>query len=379
MSFSLLSGRAPSASLEPMLVAPWSGTGHAMTRSAKQGFDAGQIQNCYGLQAGVKAHGIRRLNDSDASPILRSIGRPQAVDDLSIPFSTESYWGRQPLFVLADRNIFRGISMASAWPHREAGFDEPLEVFARSARAGLDRHSLHQRVEQAGQSLDVDVRRDIALGLGALHPIDQCNLGDLAAREHLFADALRVLSARHRRDHAEAAVRLVAIGEIVHASAEQHFGHAPRGRLSQRRADIIHLLALVEVERLAEQGFLVAECGVEAGPGDPHGIGEIGHRGALVALAPEDSQSLGKRLLHAKFARPASCYDGFDFIHIGWYIIGNMKISRLIFTMRGSAGRSYPIRDSCRPPSGASCPSMPADLRVSARWRPPPRPAAASA
>jgi hypothetical protein len=46
----------------------------------------------------------------------------------------------------------------------------------------------------------------------------------------------------------------------------------------------------VAVECLAEEGFLVAEGGVEAGHVDAHGVGEGGEGGALVTVAPKKHQ-----------------------------------------------------------------------------------------
>src|SRR5664279_4090305 len=43
----------------------------------------------------------------------------------------------------------------------------------------------------------------------------------------------------------------------------------------------------VTIQRLAEQGFLIAEGGIKARRVDAHGGGEVANARALVALAPE--------------------------------------------------------------------------------------------
>src|SRR3546814_18602916 len=77
------------------------------------------------------------------------------------------------------------------------------------------------------------------------------------------------------------------------------------GRRVERAAHVSELFFLIEVERLAEERFLVAEGGVEAGPCDPHRLGKIGQRGAFIALAPEHAQCRGERVADVEFARPA--------------------------------------------------------------------------
>jgi len=47
-------------------------------------------------------------------------------------------------------------------------------------------------------------------------------------------------------------------------------------RLGQGLRDIIHLLTLVEIKRLAEELLLVAKCGVKTRSIDSHGPCEIG-------------------------------------------------------------------------------------------------------
>jgi hypothetical protein len=64
-----------------------------------------------------------------------------------------------------------------------------------------------------------------------------------------------------------------------------------------------HLVALIEVERLAKQGFLIAEAGIEAGLGDAHRLGQFSHRGAFVATRPEHLQRRRQRLIRAKLTR----------------------------------------------------------------------------
>ncbi len=87
-------------------------------------------------------------------------------------------------------------------------------------------------------------------------------------------------------------MRLIDSGDILHRAAGHMFGDFTRGRLCESLADIGHFLMLVEIERLAEERFLIAEGGIETRPRDPHRFGEIGQRRAFITLAPEDVQRL---------------------------------------------------------------------------------------
>src|SRR3546814_15707527 len=89
----------------------------------------------------------------------------------------------------------------------------------------------------------------------------------------------------------------------VERAAQIIFGDLARGRLIEGGARIFQLLGLVEVKRLVEQRLLVDEGGIEAGFGDAHRLGQVGHRGAVIALGPEDVEGIDKRLVDEEFAR----------------------------------------------------------------------------
>src|SRR3546814_11418710 len=123
----------------------------------------------------------------------------------------------------------------------------------------------------------------------------------------------------------------------VERAAQIIFGDLARGRLIEGGARIFQLLGLVEVKRLVEQRLLVAEGGIEAGFGDAHRLGQVGHRGAVIALGPEDVEGIDQRLVDAEFARASfrrRC--GLNF-HNGRYIMYRAAKSTASTTTRNRA------------------------------------------
>src|SRR5688500_14767555 len=183
--------------------------------------------------------------------------------------------------------------------------------------------------------------RPVAFCPGALEALDDRLADDVSARLELGPNCLRLVAAGGGGDDAHAAMRITLAGHRLDRAAEHGFGDAASGRLGQRLADIIELLALIEVERLSEQRFLVAEGRIKARAGDPHRFGEVGQRRTLVALAPEDAQRLGQGMVNAKLARTAAGGNGFGFIHIERYIMRLRQKARSLFGL-GWKSRRYP-------------------------------------
>src|SRR5690606_22292044 len=98
---------------------------------------------------------------------------------------------------------------------------------------------------------------------------------DASALQNLGANGFGLGSAGRRTDDAQAAARLAVAGDGRQRAFKQAFGDRPRGRLLERLADISQLLALIEIERLAEELLLVAEGGVEARACDAHRLGQV--------------------------------------------------------------------------------------------------------
>src|SRR5215470_7486041 len=85
-------------------------------------------------------------------------------------------------------------------------------------------------------------------------------------------------------------------------------------------------LRLVAVEGLAEQPFLVAERRIEARGIDPHRLGQVGQRRALIALVPEYLQGLIERLVHVEGAG-ASHRHNFTLLLFYWSLYKSLDSS----------------------------------------------------
>lgn len=85
---------------------------------------------------------------------------------LSIPSGIESETGSVNSFLYRPVLLFPG-------PHGKAGFNQSLELLPRRAAARLDGHALEYRAEIIGKALGLDMRRQVAVRLGALEAIEQ--------------------------------------------------------------------------------------------------------------------------------------------------------------------------------------------------------------
>lgn len=91
---------------------------------------------------------------------------------LSVPFSIKTGKQRQLEFLYRPiKNLWDSIK-SGARPHHQPGIDELIEFLASCSRARLHTDSLHHRIEQVGERLDLDVRRKITFGLRPLEPLD---------------------------------------------------------------------------------------------------------------------------------------------------------------------------------------------------------------
>src|SRR6185295_13716318 len=78
----------------------------------------------------------------------------------------------------------------------------------------------------------------------------------------------------------------------------------PGGGLLQGLPHVARGAVDVPVDGPAEEGFLVAERGIEARTVDTHGLGEVAQGGAFVTLLPEDLQGGVHGLLRVERPRP---------------------------------------------------------------------------
>src|SRR5213075_1779856 len=97
---------------------------------------------------------------------------------------------------------------------------QPFEILACRPVARLDGNTLQHRLEQVGQSADINLRGKIALSLGTLKTLDERLMDDPAALHHFAADRLSFFAAGNRRDDSKTAVGLVAAGDILNRPAE---------------------------------------------------------------------------------------------------------------------------------------------------------------
>jgi hypothetical protein len=98
---------------------------------------------------------------------------------------------------------------------------------------------------------------------------------------------------------------VAAAGESVDGAAQIALDGGVRGGLLQRGRRIRHVGVPVAGDGAPEQLFLAAEHGVQARLVDAHGVGEFAHRGALVAVLPEDMDRPVEGLVLVEGARPS--------------------------------------------------------------------------
>jgi len=151
-----------------------------------------------------------------------------------------------------------------------------------------------------------------------LHSLGKGFLYRAAALYHLLPNAFGLGTACRGSNDAKATARIELARERSHCPFEKVASNGTSGRLFERLADIGHFLTLIEIERLTEELFLIAECCVETRARDAHRVGQVRERGAFIALAPEKAQCRGQRIVDAEFPR-ATSDDGL--FHIERYII----------------------------------------------------------
>ena len=90
-------------------------------------------------------------------------------------------------------------------------------------------------------------------------------------------------------DH-QASPRVPRVRHEVDRAHEEPLHNRPRGRLPNGLAHVARRSLRVAIHHLPEEGFLVPEGGVKAGPVDAHGPGQLRERRSLVPSLPEDLQ-----------------------------------------------------------------------------------------
>ena len=180
-----------------------------------------------------------------------------------------------------------GRHKSGARPEHKTGLDEPLELLASGAP--LDRNALQHRFQDSS-ALRYPHELEIALGFRAFEALDES-----------IVDALPRSSTSLRTDLASdpQATDVITpmqpwgslvLTRILYGPAKHRLRHLARSGLRESLPDVGHLLALIEIERLAEERLLVSERQVEAGPSDPHRLGEVIKRCAFEALFPEHAK-----------------------------------------------------------------------------------------
>ena len=196
-------------------------------------------------------------------------------------------------------------------------------VQVRAARAAgcLDRHALQHCHDVAGVVGRIELRRDFSGADGALQALPQHHFAGGAPPDQFIPDLVRGLAARHRAAHEQAAARIAVFGQEIGAGVQQVLDHLACGR---RRAGHVPEAGVpldVAVNHLAEQTFLVAVGGIEARRIDTHRLGQVGDRGAFVAVAPEYLQGLVEGLVQIELSWASHCHGvGSFYFFIDHYI-----------------------------------------------------------
>ncbi len=131
--------------------------------------------------------------------------------------------------------------------------------------------------------------RQITLGLCPLEAFAKLRLGFDARLYQGLPDRLRFIRSRQDTLDAEASRMVGKTGGEVDCTLEKVCRNLARRREQKCRGNVVHIALVVARKDLAEQRFLVAECGIEGWSLDTGGLGQVRIGRTLVALAPEDA------------------------------------------------------------------------------------------
>src|SRR5437667_2670739 len=174
---------------------------------------------------------------------------------------------------------------------------------------------MDDRSDVAGEVGGVRIGRQLAVRFRALEAPAYCSLARHTARSQLLPDGIARLAAGKRTLHHEASPRIARICEQAGGPAQQPLNDVARRRLIQRLAQVGCRPIVVAVERLAEQGLLIAKGGIKARAVDSHGLGQIRQGRALESFAPKHPERALQRLIHVEGARTSHRRTGLLFLH----------------------------------------------------------------
>jgi hypothetical protein len=157
----------------------------------------------------------------------------------------------------------------------------------------------------ARQIRRIGAGRQVTRGARALEPFTERGFGGLTVRDQRLPHRIGRLAAGEGGMDRQASRRMAWVSQPVSRLGQQLFNHGARRRLSQRGAHVRRGALRIAGERLAEEGFLVAEGGVEARSVDAHGLGQVRQRGPFVAFLPEELQRGLEGLVRVEGAGPS--------------------------------------------------------------------------
>jgi len=163
-----------------------------------------------------------------------------------------------------------------------------LEIFSGCAAGGLNREAVHDGGEIAGEVGGVGILGKIIFFFGAAEAFAEGGDEGFAVADEFLAHAVGRIAAGEGALDGQTAAGVGGVGEVLDCALQQFLGDGAGGELIQGVLDVGGVAVDIELERFFEEGFLVAEGGVEGGAVDAHGFGEVGEGSAFIALGPED-------------------------------------------------------------------------------------------
>ena len=153
----------------------------------------------------------------------------------------------------------------------------------------LKRKALKQGVQRAGQRFDRRLRGELPLPDGPLQAVGKQAFSSLPQLTHSGDDLRLVLGDVDGRQHHHAATgRVGRKQDAGRIPKEMLHGHVHVGLFLKAAGRAVPVGMLIMAERLKKKGGLVAECGVQAGGLDAHGLAQLRHGSGRVAPPPED-------------------------------------------------------------------------------------------
>jgi len=154
---------------------------------------------------------------------------------------------------------------------------------------GLHGQAVRHRRDVAGQIGRVGVGWQVPFGNRSLEAATQGSHARGPPASHIAPNRIRRISADQGPLHQQASRGILWVGRHFDGAIPQALHDGPGGGLAQSRDHVARGTGGVAIERLAEQGFLVPKGRVETGAINSHRPGQIGQRGSLVTLVPEDT------------------------------------------------------------------------------------------